>query len=127
MILFLRTESPVAVFGLWNEVAGEVAMRQEKELGRSMAKELPGELEALIGDLKKLTGIVVFKGPGSFTGLRIGITIANALAYSLDIPVAAAQGDDWIAKGIGKLSAGENERIVVPEYGGEAHITQPRK
>lgn len=35
-------------------------------------------------DLKE---IEVSKGPGSFTGLRVGIAVANALAYSLNIPV----------------------------------------
>lgn len=34
-----------------------------------------------------LTALEVHTGPGSFTGLRVGISIANALAYSLKIPV----------------------------------------
>lgn len=37
--------------------------------------------------LKNLTAIEVNPGPGSFTGLRVGITIANTLAYLLNIPV----------------------------------------
>lgn len=37
--------------------------------------------------LKDLTGIEVNQGPGSFTGLRVGITIANTLGYLLQIPV----------------------------------------
>lgn len=34
-----------------------------------------------------LTQIKVETGPGSFTGLRVGVAVANALAYSLNIPV----------------------------------------
>jgi tRNA threonylcarbamoyl adenosine modification protein YeaZ len=34
-----------------------------------------------------LTGIEVNPGPGSFTGLRVGITIANTLGFLLNIPV----------------------------------------
>ena len=34
-----------------------------------------------------LSGIKINKGPGSFTGLRVGITIANALSFVLKIPV----------------------------------------
>jgi tRNA threonylcarbamoyladenosine biosynthesis protein TsaB len=34
-----------------------------------------------------VTEIEVALGPGSYTGLRVGATVANALAYLLDIPV----------------------------------------
>lgn len=37
--------------------------------------------------LQDITSIEVNRGPGSFTGLRVGIAIANALAYALDIPI----------------------------------------
>lgn len=38
-------------------------------------------------DFKALEGIEVNTGPGSFTGLRVGIAVANALSYSLKIPL----------------------------------------
>lgn len=37
--------------------------------------------------LSDLKGVDVFTGPGSFTGLRVGTAIANALGYGLDIKV----------------------------------------
>ena len=37
--------------------------------------------------LRDLEAIEVFEGPGSFTGLRVGISIANALGFLLKIPV----------------------------------------
>jgi tRNA threonylcarbamoyladenosine biosynthesis protein TsaB len=42
--------------------------------------------------LKDLTEIEVNPGPGSFTGLRVGITIANTLAQLLDIPLNGKKG-----------------------------------
>ncbi len=38
-------------------------------------------------DLKEIDGILVNTGPGSFTGLRVGISIANALGFFLKIPI----------------------------------------
>ena len=37
--------------------------------------------------LQDLDGIEVETGPGSFTGLRVGVSVANALGFSLGIPV----------------------------------------
>jgi tRNA threonylcarbamoyl adenosine modification protein YeaZ len=38
--------------------------------------------------VRDLTHVIVIKGPGLFTGLRVGVTIANTIAYSLQIPIA---------------------------------------
>jgi len=37
--------------------------------------------------VKDVTEIEVNTGPGSFTGLRVGVSVANALAWALEIPV----------------------------------------
>ena len=39
-------------------------------------------------DLKSLNGIIVARGPGSFNGLRVGVSTAKGLAFSLGIPLA---------------------------------------
>lgn len=48
-------------------------------------------IDSLLGQhgltLKVLTGIEVNLGPGSFTGLRVGVSIANTLAHSLHLPI----------------------------------------
>ena len=43
-------------------------------------------------NLKDLTAIEVNCGPGSFTGKRVGVSVANALGFALDIPVNAKKG-----------------------------------
>jgi tRNA threonylcarbamoyladenosine biosynthesis protein TsaB len=59
-------------------------------------------LETTRGSFRALTGIAVSIGPGSFTGLRIGLSTVKGLAYGWDIPVVgistlwanAARADD---------------------------------
>lgn len=38
-------------------------------------------------DLKDIDAIELHPGPGSFTGVRVGVSVANALSYALGIPV----------------------------------------
>lgn len=44
--------------------------------------------------------IAVATGPGSFTGLRVGLSAAKGMAYSLDIPVVGISGIEALAAGI---------------------------
>ena len=46
--------------------------------------------------LKQIDGILVNTGPGSFTGLRVGISVANALGYALKIPVNRKKAGETI-------------------------------
>lgn len=124
MIILLDTSTPVCFLTV---VDGESRQDFEWQAGRTLARGLLKFLEEKTGDLHDISGIGVMKGPGSFTGLRIGLTVANTLADSLSIPIAGATGEDWQETALKKLRTGENEKIVMPEYGAAAHITAPRK
>lgn len=124
MIILLDTSTATCFLTV---VDDEVWQDFEWQAGRTLARGLLKFLEEKTGDLHNISGIGVMKGPGSFTGLRIGLTVANTLADSLNIPIAGAMGEDWRETALKKLRAGKNEKIVMPEYGAAAHITAPRK
>ncbi len=77
--------------------------------------------------LADISALGVFQGPGSFTGLRIGLTVANTLASNLNIPIVSGLGDDWQDQIFRKLNDFKDEKMVLPVYGAEARITKPKK
>jgi len=64
-------------------------------------------------ELKNLDAVSVSKGPGSYTGLRIGVSTAKGLAYALEIPLIASGTLDHMATG-----AGDNPEIrkIIRKY-----------
>jgi tRNA threonylcarbamoyladenosine biosynthesis protein TsaB len=96
LILAFDTATDVATSALvWDgEVLGELASRPVSVLE---------DLDALLrrGGVRdsQLEGLVVGTGPGSFTGLRMGLATARALAFSLDIGLAGVSTLDALAAG----------------------------
>ena len=128
MILLLDTSTPVCkltlVDGDWRY---DDQWQADRELAKNLLRYLQDQLQKNGKSFADITGIGVFAGPGSFTGLRIGMTVLNTIADAQSIAIVGAMGNDWQAATLAKLRAGENEKIVLPVYGGDAHITKPRK
>lgn len=129
MILTIRTDKPEAEIGLYDTQRRVAYMTWQAH--RQLAETIHHRIEELLTEqskkLEDITAVVCFQGPGSFTGLRIGLTVANALAVSLGVPIVAVQGDDWIEKGIAMITGGKNDIQALPFYGAEAHITPQKK
>lgn len=128
MIILLDTSSTVCK--IW-AIDQDDVHHDEWDAGRDLSKGLlsyiNGFINKLGGEYSDISGIVVFRGPGSFTGLRIGITVMNTMAYSLGVPIVGVEGDNWREEGLASLRGGGDDKVVVPLYGAEANITTPRK
>ena len=128
MILLLDTSTPLCKLTL---VDGDWRYDSQWQADRTLAKGLLAYLRDQLAENGRtfgdITAIGVFKGPGSFTGLRIGLTVLNTIADAQRIPIVGAIGDDWQNGVRVKLQSGQNEKIVLPFYGSDAHITKPRK
>lgn len=128
-ILTIRTDKPEAELGLYdgqNQIDYEV-WQADRDLSLTILSKIKELLAKNKLEFQNLEGIVGFKGPGSFTGLRIGLTVANTLAYGLKVPVVGSDTEQWLEDGIGRLLSGDNEKVVLPGYGREPHITKPKK
>ena len=87
--LFIDTSSSTTILALFKE-NNQLAYIQENNM-RDVSSRIMVLLDDLLGqtkiNLSNIDKIFVVNGPGSFTGLRIGVTMAKTLAWSLNIPV----------------------------------------
>jgi len=128
MILVLRTDTDRATIKLMN-FDGERLSDDQWTSGRKLSGELLNRIKQALAKSEAtwsdLTGIIVYLGPGSFTGLRIGAAVANTIAYAQEVPIVGTRGEMWLSRGLQRLKQGENDKQVIPYYGAEANITRP--
>lgn len=128
-VIAIKTDQPEAQISLYDNT--QLMSQEVWQAHRQLAETIHKIIEKLLNENKvsyqELEGIICYKGPGSFTGLRIGLSVGNALAYSLGIPIVSTQSDQWLEDGLARLQAKENEVSALPEYGAVAHITAPKK
>lgn len=89
MTIFIdTTQTTEVIIGLF--IDGKMHLEKKAVERKSSQVALP-LIVALLGKYKKtindITDISVNLGPGSFTGVRVGVSIANALSYGMKVPV----------------------------------------
>jgi len=89
MILCLETATNLCSVALCNS-AGAISLRETSE-SRSHASMLTLLIEEVLNEngikANDLEAIAVSKGPGSYTGLRIGVSVAKGIAYAVSVPL----------------------------------------
>lgn len=129
MIIALKTDQPEAEFYICDDSGPVVShtWQAHRELSDNLLATIQQQLTKQRVNWLDIDGMVVFQGPGSFTGLRIGITVANALSDTLSVPLVGTQGDDWLESGLQRIDRQDYDDIVLPFYGAPARITKQRK
>ena len=64
--------------------------------------------------LNKLSAIAVNKGPGSYTGLRIGVSTAKGLCFSLDLPLLSVNSLDLMIYDVKKKNLAQSGSLLCP-------------
>jgi tRNA threonylcarbamoyl adenosine modification protein YeaZ len=112
LLLGLDTATAVTTVGL---VEAEISRGVTRPLAAASHRDarrhgevLPRLIVAVLAeagcDVDQLGGIAVGVGPGAYTGLRVGIATAEALGFSLGLPVYGAVTVDAIAFGTGRAA-----------------------
>lgn len=95
---------------LWDETDDRVLAAEERDIGRGHAEELLRVVDEVVrragagyGDLGR---IAVAIGPGSFTGIRVGVAAARGFGLALDLPVVGVTTLEALAADAMKSAAG---------------------
>src|ERR1700712_4178555 len=119
MSLILQIETATTVCSVALAEDGVVLACKELEQRNAHAEVIT----VFIDDLLKTTGkqyselaaVAVSSGPGSYTGLRIGVSVAKGLCFALDIPLIAVETLEAMADGIiGQHIFDDNHTLLCP-------------
>lgn len=87
--------------------------KEQADQGYSHAEKLHVFIDEVIKeckvDIKEINAVAVSKGPGSYTGLRIGVSAAKGLCYALNLPLIAIDTLEILASKVH-----QNDGLIVP-------------
>lgn len=136
LTLGIDTSTEICALGLADEegILGEVNFRLIHRHGEELHSHLDYLLQTTEKRIEDLEGLCIGSGPGSFTGLRIGLTAAKTLAQVLDLPIVAVSSLDILAYNLSNTEAwllpvidARRERVYTAIYKGWARDIESRR
>lgn len=110
-VLGIDTSSNVASVSVTDEdvLIGEFVINHPKTHSQKLMPLIKSLFESLEISLEEIDLVAISKGPGSFTGIRIGMSAAKAFSQALDIPIVSVSTLDTLA-----FNDLREDRLIVP-------------
>ena len=109
-IFYIDTTSSYLYTGIVKD--NQLISSRKKELGKDLSIYTISEVNEMFKEVNlepsDIDKIIVVNGPGSFTGIRIGVTLAKVFAWSLKKPITTITSLEAMAKSI------KTDKLVVP-------------
>jgi len=131
MFLFIDTTEDEIILALFeeNKILRQMTEKARYRQSELLLIEIDNFLRKNKVSLDSLKGIIVVKGPGSFTGTRIGVATANALAFALDISILGIKKEGSSLKKLIKkyYKKVRSKNPILPIYSKSPNITIKKK
>src|SRR5690606_37833050 len=115
MVLILHIETAIETASICLAKDGEVIAHDSNNQQKDHAAWIHNAIKKIMDDaghpLKTLSAISISAGPGSYTGLRVGMATAKGLCYTLKIPMIALSTLEIMAVAAKVESENNNEMI----------------
>lgn len=139
MILVIDTSGPECAAGIYDAGRKMLVASKSETLGKGHAERLIPMIDDVLTDagltLKDMTRIGVTVGPGSFTGIRVGVAAARGFALSLGVPAVGVTTLQVVAEQVleidppapvvATIDAGRNEIFAQAFLPGGVMLTEP--
>lgn len=132
LLLDTTREPAVVAIASTRSILAETQVAERHQLSERLLGRIDELSESVEVPLKGITAIGIVTGPGPFTALRIGVAVANALAYAHRLPIVGLTSDEapslakFVATVAERVKAGKTAQAILPHYGREPSITPPK-
>jgi tRNA threonylcarbamoyl adenosine modification protein YeaZ len=125
LLLAIDTASRHCAAALFDTAEKKIVAQRSEDIGRGHAERLLPMLQELLGEaalaFTDIEHIAVTTGPGSFTGIRVGLSTARGLALALAVPVTGVSVFEALAFAH-QSTAHRDGRVLVAVAGGRGEV-----
>jgi len=115
-VLLVETSTRVCSAGIADE-NGMISIREDQSAQYSHSSQITNFMEEVVKEagitFSNLDAVAVSKGPGSYTGLRIGVSVAKGFCYALDIPLLSVNSLYAMAR-VAQRTLAEKPSFYIP-------------
>jgi tRNA threonylcarbamoyl adenosine modification protein YeaZ len=126
LILALDTSTRTSIVALGAEELLAVSRRQvQHRHGSHVLEQIDEVLGAAGCSLADIGALAVGTGPGSFTGLRVGLATAKTIAYARDVPIVGVLSADALRLAATDAGAAAGIAVVLPAGAHDHYLARP--
>ena len=113
-------------------VSRQEVLKTTFKVNRDLSEKLLPKIQFLLkksrGRFSDVSKVAIVTGRGSYTGVRVGVSMANALSYSLNIPIFQLDSGTIGGKNLPDLYSRKGTiGLIRPVYGGNPNISRPKR